>query len=155
MPHSCTVSSGSSVNAEDLFGCWALREFVVERPSGRRIHPFGEDAQGTLLYSADGWVSAVLSRRERSLPSNATLENAPKLRDEDKVSAFDSYMSYTGRYEISGTTVIHEIVQSLTPGLKGTRLEREAALSDSELTLSYDVSGKSGISTYRLRWVRP
>lgn len=151
----CQAASGSNVQLASLLGCWRLEEFVVERPSGTCIHPFGTDAEGLLLYSPDGWVSAVLSKRDRGDAAVRTLESASKASAEVKVEAFDSYMSYAGRYRLNGSTVVHEIVVALAPGLVGTKMSREAHLEDSTLTLSYQVEGRLGISNYVLRWVRP
>ena len=107
------------------------------------------------MYTPDGWVSAVLSERGREVATVRRLESASRASADEKVRAFDSYMSYAGRYRWEGTTVTHELVVALAPGLVGTQMTREAHLDGDCLDLSFEVEGRSGTSLYLLRWVRP
>ncbi len=125
------------------------------RASGERLHPFGADADGILIYSPDGWVSAVLSARDRKVETVRSLQTASRASVEEKVQAFDSYMSYAGRFRVEGTTVVHEIAVSLAPGLIGTEMRREARFDGESLELSFEVEGRKETSSYQLHWNRP
>ena len=140
--------------AEDIVGAWRLDQFFAEGPGGRRRFPYGEDAKGLLLYSADGWVSAVLHRGERGGFSSQSLERAGQATEVDKARAFDGYTSYAGRYTIDGDVVRHEVAHALVPTLVGQTLERRARLHDGALSLSYEVAGRNRTYVYVLHWSR-
>lgn len=66
-----------TLRAESLVGAWTLLECNVESmPSGRIAWPFGRDADGLLIYTANGWMSATLSQCTRSPPSAASVRQA-------------------------------------------------------------------------------
>ena len=139
----------------DLVGAWALRSFVVTVSDGRApLAPLGSDAVGLVTYTAAGWMSAVLSRSGRG--GGEALETAARLDASAKAAAFDSYLSYAGRWELVGDEVHHHVVHALVPGVVGQRLRRRAALREGVLTLSYERPTRSGhVATYTLRWSRP
>lgn len=134
-------------------GAWTLDAFVVHRADGRTVHPYGEAAQGSLLY-VDGRVSAVLSKAPRGDFTAATLERVHRAPAEDKARAFDGYTSYAGTYAIDGDLVRHHVEMSLVPTLVGTTLERRAAFDGPQLVLRYEVEGRAGTHRYELRWSR-
>ena len=138
----------------DIVGAWRLDSFFIDRASGERIHPYGEDALGTLLYTPEGWMSAVLARRDRGAHDGATLERAHRASDEERLRAFDGYTSYSGRYRVRGQTVEHDVVVALVPSMIGATLQRTGTLEDGALTLRYDVEGRRGTHRYTLRWSR-
>jgi len=142
--------------AAQLVGPWALRSFVVELSDGRPpVRPFGEGATGLVVYAATGWMSAVLASGERG-GEEVALETAAGLDADAKVQAFDSYLSYAGRWELVGQEVHHHVTHALVPGVVGTTLRRRVSLLDGQLTLSYTRPTRAGATaTYRLDWSRP
>ena len=135
----------------DLIGTWRLLDFTITYADGRPpLSPLGEGAQGLIVYAADGHLSAVLSRAGRASGS-AGLEQG-------RVSVTSGeYVSYAGRWRLDGTTVHHTVQLSLVPEVVGQTLSRQAALSDDgQLTLSYELTPRSGVTRrYRLTWRRP
>ena len=55
---------------------------------------------------------------------------------DEKIEAFNGYISYSGRFEVMGDTVTHVIEVSLFPNWIGERQERFYELKDNQLTLS-------------------
>lgn len=133
-----------------MIGAWRLARFWVASPRGDR-HPFGEDADGLLVYSADGWMSAVLTRRQ---PTGGTsLEQSHHLSDEEKAAAFDGYLSYAGRWRVEGDEVVHQLELALVPGLRAEQ-RRRFRIEGDRLELEYTVQGASGVHTFHLHWRR-
>ena len=138
------------MTAPALIGTWMLLDFTITYADGRPpLQPLGAAAQGMIVYAADGHLSAVLSRPARTSGS-AGLEQGRV-----SVSSGD-YVSYAGRWRLEGELVHHTVLLSLVPEVVGQTLTRRAVLTDGELTLSYDLTPRSGITRhYRLRWRRP
>ena len=48
-----------SLRAEQFIGAWSLIEWRIDYSDGRVTHPFGQNAVGQLIYSADGSMSVL------------------------------------------------------------------------------------------------
>ena len=142
------------MSPEDLVGAWRLVRFTVDAPHRPPRHPFGPDAHGLLIYSADGHVAAVLSRGARP-PLGAGLETAHRAPDAARAAAFDSYLSYAGRWRIEGDCVVHSVTLALVPDVVGADQVRRARLEGGRLHLDYQRVGRDGRPrTFRLEWTR-
>jgi hypothetical protein len=144
---------GVTMTADDLVGAWKLRRWEISYPAtGRVTRPFGEDAIGMILYTPDGYMSAVLARRERGEFSTPILPKAPAA---EKLRAFDGYMHYAGRYFVVQGDVHHEVEFALNMSLVGTTQIREALLDGDRLTLSAEEPLEGGeMRRHRLEWLR-
>lgn len=138
--------------ADQLIGSWQLRHWQCRYEDGTITEPFGADAEGLLLYSADGWMSACIMTRGRARLSVANPREAPEA---ERVAAFDGYFSYAGRWRILDHCVQHEVTLALNPGMVGTLQLREAELLGTQLTLSAAEPARGGTRTHRLVWQRP
>jgi len=139
----------------DLAGAWELVDFRVEFDDGREpIAPFGVNARGSLIYSTCGRMSGVLSSGERDVLSASGLEASHKAPAHEKAAAFDTYLSYAGRYSVQGNQVTHHVDLALVPNIVGADQVRDAALDGDELTLTYTRDSKRGKQHYCLRWRR-
>ena len=136
---------------DELVGTWSLESFVVHGPAGVR-YPFGADARGLIVYQADGWMSAVLSRAETTLGQG--LERSHHLDPTTKAARFDGYLSYAGRWTVEGDEVLHHVEVALAPGVVGTVLRRRFRSTATGLTLLYDLPGRSGLHRFELTWTR-
>lgn len=144
--------------------------FSDNRPA---VFPFGEDATGRLIYQADGWMSATLSRVDRAQHADVRLESAHRASLEERVAAYDSYLAYDGRWRVEPWpaletaqeqtapewgrrgVVTHEVVRALTPNTVGVENTRFGHLTDGVLTLSYSLTPRSGVRRdYELQWRR-
>lgn len=128
-----------------------MARFVV-RGGGTEREPFGADARGLLMYGADGSMSAVLSRADRRPLGVERLETARHAPDAHRIAAFDSYLSYAGRWRVEGSEVVHTVELSLVPDTVGLEQRRAFALDGDTLRLTYTVGRTPHI--YELTWTR-
>lgn len=98
----------AQLTIDSLVGAWRLDHFEVRFADGRpSVRPFGDHAQGLLIYDRGGQMCAVLSQAERPALDTPRLENTHKAPDAQKVAAFDSYLSYAGTWRLDGDEVVH------------------------------------------------
>ena len=123
------------ISKEQLEGTWQLESWTIGYSDRDDFtYPYGEDPQGLLLYTTDGWMSVSLCRKERArLPQDVSFR---KITDEVKAEAFSSYFHYTGRYRVVDGDVIHYVSQSLNPNFPGSEQLRHAELDGQTLVLS-------------------
>jgi hypothetical protein len=123
------------ISKEQLCGTWELESWMIGYSDREEFtYPFGEDPQGLLLYTDDGWMSASICRAGRA-PLSADV-SFRKLPAADRAAAFTSYFHYAGRYRVEHGDVIHAIAQSLNPNMVGTEQLRHAELDGQTLVLS-------------------
>lgn len=135
----------------DFVGAWTLIDWRIEYPDGGVTHPFGEGARGTILYSADGQMTASIAKADRPVFGIANARNAGPGQ---KADAFDSYFHYAGPWRLEGEDVIHAVAMSLNPDMTGTEQRRRAVFDGKDgLTLSAVERGASGHSRHHiLQW---
>lgn len=123
------------ISKAQLEGTWQLESWAVGYSDRDNFtYPYGEDPQGLLLYTADGWMSASISRSDRALlPPDVSFR---KLEESVRAAAFTSYFHYAGRYRVVDGDVIHYVTQSLNPNFPGTEQLRHAELDGQTLVLS-------------------
>jgi hypothetical protein len=107
--------------AQRLVGAWRLISFEVRRPDGGTRHPFGVDARGLLIYTANGYMAGQVMRPGRELADAAA-----------------GYIAYTGTYTANEAehVVTHHVTMSLRPDLIGTDQRRHVVFEGERLTLS-------------------
>jgi hypothetical protein len=119
----------------NLIGAWTLESYESRSLDGSNvIYPLGPDAQGIIMYTPDGYMSAQLMRADRT-PFH---RDDPHLaRDEELVAAASGYLTYSGHYTIVNDGLIaHHVAVSLLPNWIGRIQYRLAHLHDSRLELS-------------------
>ena len=139
----------------NLVGTWFLTSYEVHFADGREpVSPFGDEPFGQLIYASDLHMSAVICRADRKR-SDGKLERASAISDAEKIDAFDSYMSYGGRYEVVADEVHHHVTHSLFENSVGETFVRAFAFDGERLELTYDVEAKSGVTRhFKLAWRR-
>ena len=141
-----------TLDPQSLIGAWTLLEWHVESSdSGRMAWPFGRDAQGLLVYAANGWMSATLSQRTRTALSAASVRQAD---ESSRARAVTEYLAYAGPWSIEADEVVHAVRLSLNPTLIGTTQRRRIELAGRELTLSARETDGGHARIHRLRWQR-
>ncbi|GHO87336.1 lipocalin-like domain-containing protein [Dictyobacter formicarum] len=117
----------------DLIGTWKLVSVELRYSDGDVRYPWGTHAKGHLLYSAEGYMSAVIASAER--PLFAT-EDVLTGSVEEQAQAARSYVSYGGPYELHGNEVTHHVEVSLFPNWVGqAQLRYIEALDNKQLIL--------------------
>jgi hypothetical protein len=133
--------------ASALTGTWRLERWEIVYDDGRPPEcPLGEDAEGFLIYTADGYVSASLARARRP-PLDQSDDSA-------KARAFDAYFGYAGRYVVRDGAIVHRIAIAPNPALTGVETLRHARLEGDRLTLSGPDFAAASPRSHRIVWRR-
>jgi len=123
---------------DDMLGTWALDEWYIEDESGARTHPMGRDAQGVIVYTDDGYMSAIVRAKDRFLP-------ADRPTDEDRVEAFATYVNYAGTWNVDDdNNVIHMVEHALDPNIQGLTLARAVDHEGARMVFSGTAPGGTG-----------
>ena len=136
----------------DLIGRWRLVSWSARGDDGSVSHPFGEDPEGSLVYTTEGWMSAMLAPARR--PPFAT-EGFLGGDEAERAEAFSTFIAYAGTFDIEGDDVVHHVTMSLFPNWVGTDQRRTGELTGGELVLRtapVDVAGRMLVN--ELRWSR-
>jgi len=105
---------------------------VETRKEDGNLHRSGKRT-GYLIYSSEGYMSVSFMKAGRTEFASGDIRGGSV---EEKIEAFNGYISYSGRFEVSEDTVTHVIEVSLFPNWIGERQERYYELSNDRLTLS-------------------
>ena len=136
-----------------LVGCWLLERCTLRFSDGRPSKsPF---QKGMICYMDSGYMQACLSRDPRDTGSIVGLERGHRLSAAEKALAFDSYLSYAGRYTYDDTQVTHLVEMSLNPSVIDHKLVRSYVLQENKLLLFYTHQLRQSLSLdYELVWKR-
>jgi hypothetical protein len=109
------------MEATRLVGAWRLVATGQRTEGSAESEPFGRFSHGLIIYSADGFMSAVLSAENRARfasddPRAGTVE--------EQSAAYAGYMSYAGPYRVEADRVFHHVEMALFPNWVGTTQER-------------------------------
>ena len=121
------------MTSNPLIGTWRLISWENRSADGRISYPVGKDAVGYIMYNPDGYMSVAIMRSERITFAGGDLFGGST---QEKVQAAETYVTYCGRYEFRGETVIHHVDLSLFPNWVGVDQERLVELRGDKLTLS-------------------
>ena len=90
-----------------LIGTWRLISWETRSVDGQKIsYPLGKDAVGYIMYNEDGYMFVAIMRPNRVRFAAGDLLGGSA---EEKAQAANTYVSYCGRYEFNGDTVIHHV----------------------------------------------
>jgi hypothetical protein len=119
------------MSARDFFGTWKLISIETRDEKGELVRR-GERT-GYIIYSIDGYMSVVIMKDGRPTFKSGDIRGGTV---EEKISAVNGYISYTGRFTVKKNIVIHHIEASLFPNWIGEDQERFYNLDGNRLTLS-------------------
>jgi hypothetical protein len=126
--------------AEDLraklLGAWTLVSYETRTIDGTDVtYPFGPDPQGTVLYTADGFMSAQVMRPR---PARFEKDDLHQAADSERALAAEGYVAYSGPFSVSedGHVVTHHVSVSLFPNWLGQAQSRVAKIDGSRLELA-------------------
>jgi hypothetical protein len=139
--------------AAELHGTWTLTRWDSTVDGEHRGFPMGADAQGQIIYGADGHMSAILMQRDRPRSSAAQFHQATA---EERELAALGYVSYGGTWDLASDVVAHHVAYALFPNWVGTDLVREVSWQGDDLVLTAlpetTSSGRTVVN--RLFWTR-
>jgi hypothetical protein len=136
-----------------VVGSWRLVRWDCCVGDERRDSPLGPDVDGCLTYTPDGWMSAILMRRDRPMFGVPSLIRGP---DAAKLAAVQGYVSYAGPYRFEEDKLVHRVELSLLPDWIGTDQVRHVAWRGEDLELSTppEPARDGRPIVYRLLWRR-
>ena len=139
--------------APELVGSWSIHRWRLAVDGQWRPPYLGAGATGLLIYSAEGWMSAILMAPDRPLLGPEGFVPADSAT---KAAACDGYVSYAGHYELQGDEVCHHVRFSLYPDWIGQTLRRQVSWDHGRLTLTTPAvltsTGKEIID--QLTWIK-
>lgn len=149
-------SSASEDLRTNMIGAWKLQSYESFSLDGSDVnYPLGVDAEGIIMYTADGYMSAQLMRSGRSRSS----KDDPHPDEQDELaSAAGGYLSYSGTYTVVGGDLIaHHVVVGLLPNWIGGTQYRSARIDGSVLELrpTEPILIRGELRNARLFWQRP
>jgi len=120
---------------ERLVGSWRLISYEVRDSDGELVgYPLGEDATGSLIYTADGLMSVQLMRPDRPRYQSGGIGDGT---DAESAAAARGYVAYAGPYRVEGDSlVVHEPDVSLFPNWVDTTMVRDVVLDEPRLELT-------------------
>ncbi len=140
---------------DSLIGAWNLVSYIErDSPDGAPRYPHGEDAQGLIMYTPDGYMSAQIQSSGRP---NYDRPTATGGTTEQAAAAALGYLAYSGRFFVDEATgdIRHQATLSLVPNYLGQFHLRHSGLNDDLLTLSSELTLPDGRTVYSsLLWSR-
>ena len=135
---------------EDFIGTWRLLSVETRKEDGS-IHRSGKRT-GYLIYSPEGYMSVSFMKKGRTRFASGDIRGGTV---DEKIEAFNGYISYCGRFEVSGDTVTHVIEVSLFPNWIDERQERYYEFIGNQLILSTPLQLVGGMKlSSHLVWER-
>jgi hypothetical protein len=116
-----------------LIGTWRLISWENRNADGHISYPLGKDAVGYIIYNRDGYMFVAIMRANRAKFAAGDLLSGSI---EEKAHAAGTYVSYCGRYDFRGETVVHHVDLSLFPNWVGVDQERLVEVRGNRMTLS-------------------
>jgi hypothetical protein len=138
------------VNIDDFVGAWKLVAIETRKEDGS-IHRSGK-RKGYIIYSAEGYMSVAFMKEGRTEFISGDIRSGTV---EEKIEAFNGYISYSGLYEVTENSVFHNIEVSLFPNWIGDKQERYYEFDGKRLTLSTPLQLVGGMQlSSHLVWER-
>jgi lipocalin-like protein len=137
---------------ERFLGAWKLASLELVAEDGEVSYPMGKQPAGYIVYTEDGHMSVAIMAENRARFASEDIGDGTTA---EKAAAADTYLSYCGRFEIQGNTVVHHIEVSFFPNWVVTDQIRYFEFKEEALTLRTapdQVYGK--MQTAKLVWRR-
>jgi hypothetical protein len=86
------------ISRQEILGAWALISYENRDMNGALIeYPLGKDAQGLLIYTDDGYMSAQLMRCDRAAHDRPSGAGG---RPAESAAVARRYLAYSGPFEV-------------------------------------------------------
>ena len=145
--------SRPDMSAQDAFeafvGGWQLVRWTTFHRDGTEEYPFGKDAIGQIMYTADGHMSCHLMKANRPLFGKPSVY---QVTDEELGHSMRAYTGYFGTFSIDAEAgvITHHVAGAWYPDWLGSIQPRRYAFDGDRLFLEADV----GEHLVRLEWRR-
>ena len=140
---------------EALIGIWTLRQYSEVIEGLPPEHPFGTHPEGLLIYTCDGFVSALLMAPGRpNLSGNGFSDGTA----DQYAAAGKGFIGYTGKFEMDeGRSIVtHYPLVAFAPNMVGSIQQRFVELEGDVLVLTAEHPQSTGSPAVksRLEWTR-
>jgi hypothetical protein len=107
------------MSKSELTGTWKFLSMALKADTGKTVHPYGKHLFGILIYTSNGYMSALLMDPDRKKFASDDLKTGTA--DEIK-QAYDKFDAYCGTYTIDEEkgTVTHHVEGAKFPNWAGT-----------------------------------
>lgn len=142
----------TKITQKALVGTWRLVSFQFRTLDGQLTYPYGPDAVGYYIFSESGYMCVALMPANRSKFAGGDIMGGST---EEKVAAAQTYISYSGKYEIQGDKLVVHPEVSFFPNWVGNDQVRIGELEGNRLMLSTPPLLVRGVQlTAHLAWER-
>lgn len=127
------------ITADKLIGTWKLHSYTMMKKNGDITYPLGEDCEAYLIYTADGHVSAQMSKVGRKPYASGDLHEGSI---EEMAQAAHGYMAYAGTYtlDLENNKIMHNIEISMNPTWEHQSQVRYINYDGKYLSITADVN---------------
>ncbi len=108
------------MNNNSIAGTCKLQLYEFKAADGTSFFPYGKDAKGILIYDEGGYMSGMISKKDRDRLSS---ENISDLTDKDRIKISDGFISYSGKYEILPNRIVHHVEMSFFQNWVGKEID--------------------------------
>lgn len=122
-----------AVTEQQSVGTWQLASFHLKTLDGQITYPFGKEAIGYYLFSESGYMSVTVMAANRSRFAAGDLMGGTT---EEKVKAAETYITYSGKYEVKQDKLVVHPEVAFFPNWIGGEQVRLVEFSGDELSLS-------------------
>ena len=133
---------------------WRLLDCYGKWTDGRITYPYGEHAEGQLMYNDHGYFSGQIAGSGRPVfESGNLLKGTP----EEIKKAFEGYIAYYGTYEVdeNNSQITHHVENGLFPNWVGNNQTRTYEFEGKNLRLNTQpIKGAKADLTVTLLWER-
>lgn len=141
---------------EQLIGAWMLHAYVeTSIDNGAISYPLGEQPQGIIMYTSEGYMSAQLMKPGRKA---FAVNDFFYGTQEEYQAAASTYIAYSGPFHVDEMkrTLTHTMLISLLPNWTGQTQPRSIHLEGGVLTLGTEqpISSRGKMVNARLVWHR-
>lgn len=143
-------SSAAEVK-QKIVGTWKIVSSEQTLKSGKKSFDrvLGPHGIAFLIYSADGHMCAELMN-----PDRPVWKDTSKPTDQEKLSSFDGFFAYCGRYEIDAEKhiLVHLPEISMTQDYIGTRQIRPYRFEGTQMILGDKVKDDPEVESWQIVW---
>jgi Lipocalin-like domain len=155
IPRRTDTLFGRGPIAASLIGVWTLRQYSDIRQGLPPQHPFGISPEGLLIYTPDGFVSAVLMAPNRPKLSGNGLSDGTSA---EYTTDGRGFIGYSGVYDVDEalSVVTHRPLVAFAPNMIGSCQRRLVELNGDTLVLTANHAqpAGSGAAKSLLEWLR-
>jgi hypothetical protein len=151
----CSLAQTSSLagpTVAQLVGSWRLvsEEVTLKDGTVKPDDKFGPHARGYIMYEPDGQMCLEIMN-----PDRPSWKNPDKPTDEEKITAFNGFIAYCGRYKLDAehSTVTHYPEVAWNPPYVGSTQPRPFKLEGKRLIITPPIT-EPNVAKRVLTWER-